>query len=74
MKFRLETWADIVEVFRAGNPKKHHTTVQWSSSAFQWAVGSWAFSNLMIVSCCCLHPYCDHTGFGRVTTGLLPRP
>lgn len=40
MKFRLENWADIVEVFRAGNPKKHHTTVQWSSSAFQWAVGS----------------------------------
>lgn len=32
-------------MFLACNPKKHQAVVQWSSSAFQWSVSSWAFSN-----------------------------
>lgn len=37
MNFRHGNWADIVEVFRAGNPKKHHSAVE----LFCLPVGCW---------------------------------
>lgn len=63
-------------MFLACNPKKHQAVVQWSSSAFQWSVSSWAFSNPNDHVCvACSVPSVTTLALEeRVNTCVLPMP